>query len=308
MSSASDAYDCLARRTQLCDQLRRHTIRLRHLQRALVQPVARLTESPRDRQQRQRHARDADREQRLAAQAIDEPDRDDRHADVDQADEHGLAERVADAAAGLREDRRQVVEDRVDAGDLLEERQAERDQHDEADAPVEQAAQAARHVLRCEALRGSAAELSCACCGAADARQHVQRLLVAALHQQPARAFRNERQQQQIQQRRKHLHAEHPAPVVLAHAEQEVVGEERRRDADHDHELVERHEPAAPPRGRDLRDVDRRDQNRRADREPADDARGYESREASSRATPAAPTARTAGRRTAAPFCVRSDR
>ena len=117
-----------------------------------------LTESPCDRQQRQRHARDADREQRLAPQAIDEPDGHDGHDDVDQADEHGLTERSAHAAARLREDRRQVIEDRVDAGDLLKERQAERNQHDEADAPVEQSAEAPRFAPRLQGSRGSAAD------------------------------------------------------------------------------------------------------------------------------------------------------
>ena len=139
-------------------------------------------------------------------------------------------------------------------------------------------APAVRDVPRCETLPDLLQTLL-RLRGAADARQNFQCLLVAALDHEPPRTFRNERQQQQIQQRRKHLYAEHPAPVVLAHVEQEVVREERGRDADHDHELVERHESAAPLRGRDLRDVDRRDQYRRADREPAHDARGHESRE-----------------------------
>jgi hypothetical protein len=164
---------------------------LRHLQGARVQPVARLTESPRDRQQRQRHARHADREQRLAAQPINEPDRNDSHDHVDQADDHGLAERVAHAAAGLREYRRQVVEDRVDAGDLLKEGESEGDQHDEADAPVEQGAPAVRDVPRGETLADLLQTLL-RLRGTVDARQHIQCRPVPPLDHEPSRTLRNQ--------------------------------------------------------------------------------------------------------------------
>src|SRR6185503_20610312 len=103
--------------------------------------------------------------------------------------------------------------------------ESEGDQHDETDAPVEQGAPAVRDVPRRETLPDLLQTLL-RLRGAADARQNFQCLLVAALDHQPPRTFGDEREQQQIQQRWKYLHAEHPAPVVLAHVEQEVRSEE----------------------------------------------------------------------------------
>ena len=51
-------------------------------------------------------------QQRLAPQPIHEPDRHEGHAQIDQAHQHRLFERGVGAAARLRENSGQIVEDR----------------------------------------------------------------------------------------------------------------------------------------------------------------------------------------------------
>ncbi len=56
----------------------------------------------------------------LRAKTIHKQDGDEGHAQIDETNQHGLPERGVEAAARLRENRRQIIENGVDAGDLLE--------------------------------------------------------------------------------------------------------------------------------------------------------------------------------------------
>lgn len=119
-------------------------------------------------------------------------------------------------------------------------------------------------------------------------RQHLQRLVLAALHRQIARAFRNGQQQRQEQQRRHRLHPEHPAPRCVPAPQrfggrtrrgcQQIVGQERDGEPADDGDLLHRGQAAAVPRWRHFGDVGRRDHTRRSHRKaahhPRDDEHG----------------------------------
>src|SRR5258706_1944930 len=109
-------------------------------------------EGPADGQQRHGHAGNADQQQRPSAEAVDEPNRDQGHANVDQTDQHRLSKRRCQATTRSREDGRQVVENRIDAGNLLEESNAEGKQQYKPEAPAKDAADADRAGCGPEAL------------------------------------------------------------------------------------------------------------------------------------------------------------
>lgn len=79
-----------------------------------------------DRRKTDGHDRRTDKQQRFAADLVDEPDGENRKCEIDEADENRLHERSVRARAGRFKDFRRVIHDGVDAGDLL--------QHGEADA------------------------------------------------------------------------------------------------------------------------------------------------------------------------------
>ena len=95
----------------------------------------------------------------------------------------------------------------------------------------------------------------------------------ASLAQEPSRALRHQGQQYEIHGRGYGLNSEHPAPVVRAQRQQEVIGEKRDGYADDNHQLIEGNQTAAAAGGRDLRDVHGGRENGCADCEPPADAR-----------------------------------
>ena len=75
---------------------------------------------------------DADQQQCLAAELVDQAHAEEGGEQIDEADAHGLQRRRVGAEAGRGEDVVRVVEDRVDAGELVEEadRDGEEDRRD----------------------------------------------------------------------------------------------------------------------------------------------------------------------------------
>jgi hypothetical protein len=65
----------------------------------------------------------ADDQEDPSSEAVKQEYRDDGEDNVGQADEDGLGDRARDAAAGEAQDRRRVIDNRVDADDLLEDRE-----------------------------------------------------------------------------------------------------------------------------------------------------------------------------------------
>ena len=108
--------------------------------------------------------------------------------------------------------------------------------------------------------------------------EDVQGVLLAPLAKQPARTFRDEEEQDQIERRRDRLYPEHPAPAGVAHAQQEIIGEEGGGDADDDHQLIQRNQAPAQLGWRNFRDVDRRDENGAAHRDAAQHPREHKHR------------------------------
>ncbi len=99
------------------------------------------------------------------------------------------------------------------------------------------------------------------------------------LHQ-PARAFHRRNDGQSKQQRGNHADKEHPAPAgggvpgFISHALDEHVDEYGGKDAEHDSQLIQRHQASAKTGGRDLGDVhgsnDRSRANSQAANQPPD--------------------------------------
>ena len=114
---------------------------------------------------------------------------------------------------------------------------------------------------------------------AADAAQHPERLVVAAVRDQPAGTFGHEQQADEEQHAGHDHHAQHPPPVVhAADIDQQMVRNEGQRLPRKDGELVERHHASAQVRRGDLRDVERRKHRSRADRNAGDHAEDDERR------------------------------
>ena len=174
-----------------------------------------------------------------------------------------------------------VVEDHVDADELLEDRQPEADPDDAVEAAGRLAQVApGRLVLALQRLLDPVdGDLEVLL-----AEQHGQhpagfRNLVAG--NEIARRLRNGEGQHAVQDRGHRHHQEHPAPGLqpepqrLARAagelRQQVVDRERQEDAGHDRQLLQRAEPAADARRRRLGDVGRRDDRGHADADAADD-------------------------------------
>ena len=127
----------------------------------------------------------------------------------------------------------------------------------------------------------------------------------AAVLDQPARALGHEEHQEEEEQGRDGLGAEHPAPAGLAVPGGENLGGRGARrhglgdqpvddlgqqDADDDGQLIDRDEPAADLGRRDLGDVHRREVRGQADADPADDAEDDEDGEVRGQAVPTAET------------------
>ncbi len=89
----------------------------------------------------------------------------------------------------------------------------------------------------------------------------------------PPLALRDEKRQHEEERRRHGLRTEHDAPrdVARHRAENKVIRQLRKDDAQHDGHLVERDEPPAHLRRRDLGDVDRRDVRGESDTYAAQD-------------------------------------
>ena len=90
---------------------------------------------PRAQPERGDVAERADVEQRAPAQPVDQPEADEGEDEIRDADADGLQQRGLCAEAGQLEDARREVEDRVDAGELVEERDEEREQDGHAQPP-----------------------------------------------------------------------------------------------------------------------------------------------------------------------------
>ncbi len=226
-----------------------------------------------EREQRDHHPGDADHQHRPPPGPVQQPQRQDREADVDDADpDRGQDRPGRGVDAGEFDDRRRVVDDRVDPGHLLQDRQPDADEQSRFDHRLQQLApgpglvvEALLDLLQLEVDRVRIVD--------PDLRQHRPRREVVAAHHQPARALRHPQHPEGQGQRRHAAEPEHPAPVLaVVEGEPDQVGDE---DADRHRQLEEADQAAAALRRRHLGDVDGGggggEPDRDADHHPGDD-------------------------------------
>ena len=213
----------------------------------------------------------AGEQQLLAAEAIDDAHGDDGEEQVGGADGHRLKVAGDFVEAGALEDVVEVVENRVDAGHLVEEADSD-GEHDGA------------AVLGLEERFDFGAVLGfdgaddigdfAIGVGLTDAGEDLAGLLDEAAADQPARALRDAEEGDEEEQRGQGGDAQFPAPLFGAEAQgaDHVVGEVRDQDSGHDIELEEADEASAFGGGRDLGDIHGADDGRSADGEAAEEA------------------------------------
>ena len=187
--------------------------------------------------------------------------------------------------AGTREDVVQVIQNRVDAGELVEGADGERKKNGQKIAAL-------KEVM----LRGAAllleGELNCIYLGPRIGRAHAREdqhgFVDAVLAHQPAGAMRHGEQHDEEEDRRQYSDAELPAPHGdrVHEMTDDRVGKIGKQDADDDVDLKQPNEPSAPFGRRKLGDVYRAQDGGTADSEAADEARDHEECPAGSEGTP----------------------
>ena len=224
-----------------------------------------------EREHRRRHDQGTGDEQRLAPQPVDRDGRDQgeechRHAD----EPGGLGIGLALRGAHVLEHVRREIEHRVDADDLLEDRQHDADdQHQPAIAEQRTGVLDERRLDLLERRVGIAA---------AEPLEKRERFRIAVLEHEKARCFRHQQHEEDEQGRRDRGRGEHVAPaviheeIVVAKRLHEVVHEIDEVDADDDGDLLQGDEQPARRRRRDLGDVHRRQHRGHADRGAAHQA------------------------------------
>ena len=253
-------------------------------------------EDPRQGGQGHDHARGADEQQRLASDAVDERDGDDREQHVDAGGDERCLEGLGLGESHGLPDGVGVVEDRIDADELLEcaEHDADPDNgHQSQRAPAD--VREARLVVPLERLldvvdHGRHVD-------GVDGAEHLGGLGWLADGDEVPRGFGDAQHEQGVDHRRDHHAEEHPLPrlqaeqpgvarVAAGGLQDEVVDQPGGEDADDDRELLEGTHAAANRRGGDLGDVHRCHHARHADAGSADEAPQHEIRDSDGEGLP----------------------
>jgi hypothetical protein len=235
---------------------------------------------------------EADAQQRLSSEPVDQQDRQYGEHEVDQAHENRLDERGVRPDAGLLEDDGRVEEDGVDPRDLLEYADHYADREHEAHGGHEQVAYRTLLQVRVASdARPDLGQLDRRCIASRRQLHDGKSFRFAAFHDEPARALRHEEETDEVEHRRQRLQSEHPPPRVLAEgqglgparvrlpqSQDQVVREEGDGDPDDDVQLVERDHAPAHVRRRELGDIHRRDDQRRTHGQAAEHPRCDEQR------------------------------
>ena len=236
-----------------------------------------------EREQRDGHARRSDEQQRLAADLVDQADRHETGRDRHQTRHDIDLERLVFGKARQLPPGRAVIEDHVDADQLLEHRQQQPRPHDRTDAAagrVPDVGQAGTMIL--VEARGNLAQLLLRRRRTEQPGQHDTGFVQSPLLHQKARAFGNEGQRDQEYGGRQRLHPVHPAPRLISApphrgrrtggAGQIIVHDERGGQAGNDHDLLDGGHPPANIGGRHFGDIDRGQHRSRAYRHAAHEA------------------------------------
>src|SRR5574337_1167643 len=228
------------------------------------------------RPKRRDHADGADEQQGLATQSIDQRNRHQRHHDIGRRREDRDRQRICLTEADCTPQRRRIVEDDVDADELLEHRQQNADPHDRKQTES----------WACEILKATLPFLANASLDLRDfllrrrniadkAPQDIGGLGQTLLSDEIARRLRNHQGQHAIDGGGKGGRKEHPAPCLPAKPQpfpwpprcfaESVVTEKSDENANDDGELLERAEAAAIFGWRNFGDVSRSNNARGSD-------------------------------------------
>jgi hypothetical protein len=231
-----------------------------------------------DEQVEEGHQAVAPQEGLAAAEAVHHLQGDDRGEHGDRGRRDVGDQGTAVGESGLVQHLLAVVEDRVDTGGLLEERQAAADQHDLHEVLVREDLGQAHGAAAGLGLlaAGDVGELGDRPPLGAQGLQDRERLVRTALGDQPARRLRQTRHAQEQQHRRDAGEHEHHAPDAVELLAPQVADDRVDDDggelAGHDHHLVASREGAADLVGGELGEVDGHHHGGGADGEPEHDA------------------------------------
>src|SRR5277367_6163720 len=226
------------------------------------------------REENHRHSRQARRrphrphqQQRLPADAVDHRHRDHREQQIRRSNRHRL--QVSRNLVESREGKNvvQVIENRVDPRQLIEHPDGHRQKYRERILPHKQGIVG----LMLRVNRNNNVPQLALVFRLARQPQNFPRFRYALLLHQPPRAPRNPKQQQQKQQRRNRRYPQFPPPLRVSQLKRahRIIRKIRQQNSKHDVELKQSHQPPAPFRRRNLRNVHRPQHRRSANPQPA---------------------------------------
>src|SRR5690348_7236311 len=226
--------------------------------------------------QAERRAHRTHQQQSLAAKLINDRHGNDGEEQVGETDSHGLQAGGGLAVAGVGKNVVQVIKDGVDAGKLIE----HADGNGQEDGQLEFAREQRLLSLALLEVNGFDDLLQVLFVVLiAQGAQDGTRLLDPALLNQPARAARNAKQQEEENDGGNGGDAEHPAPAGRSELRQadQVVRKIRQQNAEDHAELEEANQAAAQPSGRDFRNIHGAEHRGAANAQAADEAERHQS-------------------------------
>src|SRR5205823_8473861 len=199
---------------------------------------------------RDNHSGDTNKQQWPTTCAIHQIHREDCHADIYNANTHGRQNctRSGIESGGLKNSRR-IINYRVDAGNLLENGQAQSHHESWSDLPMQQIGPVSAFSLLRQACL-DLFDLDVDVGVPSDPQENPMRNLMMTATNKPPWSFRQKKHPGAEDQRRSNGQAKHPSPTL--HACKSVVGQIGNDDADGDGELKKRYNPATRVRRRDF--------------------------------------------------------
>src|SRR5208337_2576807 len=213
----------------------------------------------------------ANKKKRASSQSVNQPEANKGKNEIGNADADRLQQRRLCPEPSKFKDARSEVENRVDAGELIEERNQNGQQNRFAQTPCPE-------MCRRSSFRRSSHNLVRLGVNLTfggfrlNALQHFQSARAVALTpQQPARAFGKAEAKQSVEKRGKRGHAQHPSPGILADPRQQRVRHESDQDAKNNVELKHARQPATLLGRSNFRNVQRSRHSRNADAQTTND-------------------------------------
>jgi len=228
----------------------------------------------------------ADKEKRAATQPVNEPEADKRENEIGEADANGLQQRGFRAQPGKFKYAWGEIENRIDAGELVEKCNQDGEQNRFAKTACPEMCRGCSFRGRSHNLVRLGFDLGFRGTGL-DAFEDFETARAIALPaQKPARTLGKAEAEQSIEKRGERGHTKHPAPGILTDACKERIGHESDQDTKNNVELEHTGESSTVFWRRNFRDVKRSYDGGDADAQAADDTRANENRNTCRQAGP----------------------